>query len=103
MKISVLVSDPAHPVVAPLREWIDRHRDLGHRVELAHTLADLSGGDVLFLVSCNEIVGPRARAAYRATLVLHASDLPQGRGWSPYIWAVQGGADRIHVCLLEAA
>jgi methionyl-tRNA formyltransferase len=42
------------------------------------------------------------RAAYRASLVLHASDLPRGRGWSPHIWQIIGGAEQITLSLLEA-
>lgn len=103
MNISVLVSDPGHPVVPGLQRWAQARRDEGHEVCVVNASADLSGGDVLFLVSCSEIIGPAVRTAFDATLVLHASKLPEGRGWSPYIWAVVGGADEIHLCLLEAA
>ncbi len=103
MKISILISDGEHPVVPALRDWSEQQRRSGHSVDMVFSSKDLGGGDVLFLVSCNEIVGPDTRAGYGATLVLHASNLPEGRGWSPYIWAVLGGADRVHVCLLEAA
>ena len=36
-------------------------------------------------------------------LVVHASDPPHGRGWSPLTWQVLEGAQRIPVTLLEAA
>ena len=36
-------------------------------------------------------------------MVLHASDLPKGRGWSPHIWELLDGADCITVSLLDAA
>jgi methionyl-tRNA formyltransferase len=35
--------------------------------------------------------------------VLHASDLPHGRGWSPHIWEIISGAESITLTLLEAA
>jgi methionyl-tRNA formyltransferase len=35
-------------------------------------------------------------------LVLHASALPRGRGWSPHVWAILEGAHEIEVCLLAA-
>lgn len=43
------------------------------------------------------------RARFRHTLVVHASDLPQGKGWSPLTWQSLAGRDRIHVTLFEAA
>jgi methionyl-tRNA formyltransferase len=63
---------------------------------------DASGGDILFLVSCSEIITAKDRAAYGASLVLHASDLPNGRGWSPHIWELSRGAEAITLSLLEA-
>ena len=62
----------------------------------------LAGGEILFLVSCNEIIGKDVRDRYMATLVIHASDLPKGRGWSPHIWQIIEGKKEIMVSLLEA-
>jgi methionyl-tRNA formyltransferase len=36
-------------------------------------------------------------------LVVHESDLPKGRGWSPLTWQILDGADHIPVTLIEAA
>lgn len=103
MKISILCTDPNHPVVNNLREWTDEMFCKGHEVSLVFDKAELQGGDVLFLVSCSQLIRDAEREKYRATLVLHASDLPKGRGWSPYIWSILGGADQITVSLLEAS
>jgi methionyl-tRNA formyltransferase len=35
--------------------------------------------------------------------VIHASDLPLGRGWSPHIWQLIGGAELLTLTLLEVA
>lgn len=103
MNITILCSDPNHPVVPQLRNWADGIRRDGHEVELLHGQSGLRGGDILFLVSCARLIRPADRALYRATLVLHASDLPEGRGWSPHIWAVLQGAAGLTVSLIEAA
>lgn len=101
MKITLLCSDPSHPVNAHLLRWIERNRG-DHNINLVRTKKDLGGGDVLFMVSCSEIISSLDRAAYRASLVLHASDLPYGRGWSPHIWQIINGAEKITLSLLEA-
>lgn len=102
MRISILTSDDSHPVVQPLRSWCTKMQQAGHVASLAFDKSELVGGDLLFLVSCAQIVGDVERQRFRATLVVHASDLPRGRGWSPHIWAIIGGAQRIPVCLLDA-
>lgn len=102
MKISILCTDSNHPVVNNLREWIDQMSNKGHVASLVFDKAELQGGDILFLVSCSQLIRDTEREKYRATLVLHASDLPKGRGWSPYIWSILSGANQITVSLLEA-
>lgn len=101
MRISFLCSDMQHPVNGHLRRWIEQQQDK-HQIELVFKKSELSGGDILFLISCSEIVGAAERATYRASLVLHASDLPQGRGWSPHTWQIIAGAEEITLSLLEA-
>ena len=103
MKISILCTDPKHPVVNNLREWTDERSCKGHDVSLVFDKAELQGGDILFLVSCSQLIPNTEREKYRVALVLHASDLPKGRGWSPYIWSILGGANQITVSLLEAS
>jgi methionyl-tRNA formyltransferase len=101
VKISIACSNAAHPVNEYLLKWIDRN-STSHTIELVRRKRDLSGGDILFLVSCGEIISATDRASYGASLVLHASDLPRGRGWSPHIWDIAAGANHITLSLLEA-
>lgn len=101
MKISILCSDAAHPVYPWLTAWLKRNSD-AHRIEICSRQQELQGGDVLFLVSCQEKVPAGVRARYQASLVIHASDLPHGRGWSPHIWQVVAGRNEITVTLLNA-
>lgn len=102
MKITVLSSDPQHPVAQPLRRWVEVLLAKGHEAYLRYDRSLLTKGDLLFLVSCGQIVRPVDRAKFRHTLVLHASDLPRGRGWSPHIWSILNGEHRIVLSLIEA-
>jgi methionyl-tRNA formyltransferase len=101
MKVSVLCSSTAHPVYPRLEQWV-RRAEPDHEVELVRQKAELTGGDVLFLISCHEIISIGDRQKYGTTLVIHASDLPEGRGWSPHIWQILEGKNRIVVSLIEA-
>lgn len=101
MQISLLCSDDRHPVNCYLQNWITAHQD-AHQIELVRSKSELTGGDLLFLVSCVEIISAVDRSRYRKSLVLHASDLPRGRGWSPHIWQLLEGVDEITLSLLEA-
>lgn len=105
MKITILCSSSSHPVYPSLVRW--RELQAGcHQVTLVETAAQaeaLGRGDILFLISCHEVVTSSLRALYRTSLVIHASDLPRGRGWSPLVWQILEGRNDIPVTLLEAA
>jgi methionyl-tRNA formyltransferase len=103
MKISILCTDTNHPVVNSLRKWADEMFAKGHEVSLVFDKLELEGGDILFLVSCSQLIQETDRSNFRTTLVLHASDLPRSRGWSPYIWSILEGANLITVSLIEAS
>ena len=99
MKVSFLVGSKQHPILPVLKEWKDRK---GLDCCLIFAADDLDGGDILFLISFDRLVSKDFRSLYKHTLVIHASDLPRGRGWSPHIWSILEGAETITVSLLEA-
>jgi methionyl-tRNA formyltransferase len=101
MRITILCSSSVHPVNEYLERWV-KTRENEHEIELVRCKADLRGGDILFLISCSEILSQKDRNAYDKTFVIHASDLPKGRGWSPHIWQIIEGSEVITVTLLEA-
>ena len=102
MKLSILCSSRQHPVYRHLENWVALKRRK-HEVELKNRAADLSGGDILFLISCHELISPQVRKRYAAALVIHASDVPKGRGWSPLVWQILEGQNNITVTMMEAA
>ena len=101
MRISILCSDEQHPIYPLLLIW-QSNRSKCHNIEVVNRLEKLSGGDILFLISCTEIIRHEVRKKYTLNLVIHESDLPHGRGWSPLAWQILEGKDDIVVSLLEA-
>ena len=89
-----------HPVYEYLLRW-KKNSEKEHAIEIVTALNDARGGDVLFLISCNDIVGKEVRDRYKTSLVIHASDVPRGRGWSPHIWQILEGRCEITVTLME--
>lgn len=101
MKITLLCSDTKHPVNEYLKVWMAAQQGF-HEVELVQRKSELIGGEILIMISCSEIIKASDRKKYSASMVLHASDLPKGRGWSPHIWEIVNGAEAITLSLLEA-
>jgi len=80
-------------------EW-ERH---GHSVHWIHDPGEIKPGDFAFFLSCSKIVNADARCLNRHNLVVHESDLPKGRGWSPLTWQILEGKNDIPITLFEAA
>ena len=101
MNISILTTHIKHPVNAYLENWAKKNQN--HQINIVHSKEELDSGDILFLISCSEIISKLQRDRFEKTLVVHASDLPHGRGWSPHVWEIINGATNITLSLLEAA
>jgi methionyl-tRNA formyltransferase len=84
-----------------LEEWQATSKSFAH-VEIIRAAKQAQGGDFLFLISCQQVIQPAVRQLYRHALVIHASDLPRGRGMSPHVWQILEGHDRIVLTLLTA-
>lgn len=100
MNISILITSIEHPVNAYINKWVEINKS--HQINIIHSKKELTSGDILFLISCSEVVSKLERKKFKKTLIIHASDLPNGRGWSPHIWEIINGATDITLCLLEA-
>lgn len=78
-------------------------REMGHEVVCRHHFDRMNSYDFVFLLSCQEIIKKEFLCLNRHNLVVHASALPQGKGWSPLTWQILEGKSRIPVTLFEAA
>lgn len=95
MKIQILVDNPdswMNPYARKFAEDIDASFIQSHE--------QIERGDILLLLSCEQKLVKRDLNKYN--LVVHESDLPKGKGWSPLTWQVLEGKKEITVSLIEA-
>lgn len=98
MRVDVFCSDRRHHSWAALELWAESRGAF-----LTDDIDELRGGDLLVLVSCTQYVERAIRNRYGRALVIHESDLPEGRGWSPLAWQIIAGRNAFTVSLIEAA
>ncbi len=101
MKITILCSSKDHPIYTYLENWKQKNSNF-HEISLVNNIQDVTSGDILFLVSVTQIVKQEVRNKFKHSLVIHGSDLPEGRGWSPIIWQILQGSNKFTVTLFEA-
>lgn len=102
MKLTILTDDPRSWYVSHAKNLAFELTEGGHEVRLVFAKTDLEPGDVCFLLSCSKLVEGRYLSLNRNNIVVHASDLPAGRGFSPLQWQIVEGKNEITLTLFEA-
>jgi methionyl-tRNA formyltransferase len=100
MKIQILTDNPNSwivPFISDLKNELEKN---GNTVTHLLKPSDVKKGDVLILLSCENKFSNLQLNKYN--LVVHESDLPKGKGWSPLTWQVIEGKKRIPITLFEA-
>jgi methionyl-tRNA formyltransferase len=102
LTITILVDNPQSWFVPFGKEFAERLAARGHRVHFTHNQQEIVQGDITFFMSCENIVGMELRRRSRNNIVVHASALPAGKGWSPTTWQILEGKSEIPITLFEA-
>ncbi len=100
-RIAVVVDNPSW--VLPYAEaLVESSRADGEDAYLAREHAEIERGSIAFYLGCTKITPPDVLERNYRNLVVHASDLPNGRGFSPLTWQTIEGKQTIPICLFEA-
>lgn len=100
--VAVVVDNDSWVLPHALR-LVDEVNRNGDHAYLVRRHEDIRNGQIAFYLGCMRIVPTEVLIRNHWNLVVHASDLPLGRGFSPMTWLLLEGKNDIPVCLLEAA
>ncbi|MBT4735387.1 MAG: methionyl-tRNA formyltransferase [Candidatus Marinimicrobia bacterium] len=102
MKIYILVDDPESWIIEWARKIKQSLSKGGHYISLVHHQSEIEVCDIAFYLGCTKIVSRQVLDKSKSSIVVHPSNLPKGRGFSPLAWQVLEGNHEITVCLFEA-
>lgn len=80
----------------------ERISSRGDNAKLVRNAADVLADGVAFYLSCTKLTPPEILARNPQNIVVHASALPKGRGFSPVVWQVLEGSGHIPVTMILA-
>lgn len=101
-RVSVVIDNPSW-ILPWGKDLVEQLCASGDSATLVTRQEEVPEGAAAFYLGCLRITPPKVLARNRRNLVVHASDLPQGRGFSPLTYQIIKGLNRIPVCLLDAA
>lgn len=101
MRITILVDDKDSWFIPYAIKLQKRLIDYGKEVKCVFNQKDVTPSDICFLLSCKKIVGQEFLKKNNHNIVVHASDLPRGKGFSPLAWQIMEGNNEIILTLFE--
>jgi len=102
MKITILTDNPDSWIIQYVNKLVKK-LSLHHEVFHVYSVGDITKGDILFILSCENIIKKSVLNLNKNNIVVHPSKLPEGRGWSPLAWQIIEGKNKIPISLFEAA
>jgi len=100
--IGVLMDNPNSWMWEYIELFLQTLKDFSKTVTIYRSARELKKGDILFILSCDQRVKPKELQWHKHNIVIHASDLPKGKGWSPVSWQIEQGINKIPITLFEA-
>ncbi len=101
MLVQVLVDNSNSWIVPYAKKLVSIiNEKLDFQSKLLYKHSEVEKGDILCLLSCEKIF--KNLELNSCNLVVHESDLPKGKGWSPLTWQILEGKNEIPITLFEA-
>ena len=72
-------------------------------VRIFYEEEQIRGFDLVFFLGYTKVLKGEILSSNKLLLVVHESDLPEGRGFAPVQWQILEGKMDITVCLLEVS
>lgn len=101
LTITFLLDSPDNWMIQHASALINKLKPI-HSVRLIHSAEEIQEGDILFILSFYKLVPENFLNLNKHNIVIHASKLPQGKGWSPATWQILAGENKIPLTLFEA-
>lgn len=104
MKINIIIDNPNNWFARKKDNLIKSLQKNGHDCFFYndHKLIQ-KNSDISFFLGCEKIIAKNIRIKSKYNIVIHASDLPKGKGMSPTTWQILENKKRIPVTLFEVA
>ena len=97
MKVAILTSSS---------QWFEQYAQiLATKIEatLYFSHKNIENFDIVFILSYHKIIPKEILKLNRHNIVIHASALPKGKGWSPMFWQILEDKNSIPFSMFEAS
>jgi len=86
-------------------DYINFNKDFSEfkqfKINLSFDSSNVKAQEIVFVLGYTKILSKEFISSNRLCLVIHESDLPKGKGFSPVQWQILEGNHKIPVCLIK--
>lgn len=95
-------------ILTSLAQWfIPYAKELNQKIQNSKLFFDHTelneSFDMVFILSYHKIIEKEYLQGHKHNIVVHASALPQGKGWAPMFWQILEGKNSIPFSMFEAS
>lgn len=89
-------------------DWINKYlkksflKDYKFNFKISKNFKKIKNQDIVFILNYTKILPKSFLIQNRLNLVVHASNLPKGKGFAPIQWQILNNKKNILLCLIEA-
>ena len=99
-QVKLLVDDSSSWMIPFAIDITEKLKASGFNAQFISSHEEIGTGFCLFLLSCTKKL--KSLDDFKHNIVIHASALPKGKGWSPLTWQILEGKNKIPLTLFEA-
>lgn len=101
--IAILIGSQTHPITPFVYQWISYQTSIDDEIIVYFDHKEIPPESIVFALSYGSIISEQYLSKFAHTIILHASKLPHGRGWSPHIWSIIEGQKDITLSAISAS
>ncbi len=102
IRVYIVVDTPGSWMNSYSKEFVEELNKREYDTIFCSKHEQVGLGDVAVFLSCEQLIRKSTMEKNKHNLVVHAGDLPKGKGWSPITWQVLEGKNSIPICIFEA-
>ena len=100
-RITVLVDNESW-IIPHAEQLVNKLNSMGYSTKLTREHKSVGNGWINFMLGCIKVMPEDILKKNKYNLVVHESNLPEGKGFAPMAWQILEGKKEIPVCLIEA-
>lgn len=102
LKVGFLLDKNNNWIIHHIKKFVNNLNKKKFITKISYNYKKFLNFDILFILNYTKIIDSKVLDKIRLPIVIHASDLPRGKGFAPLIWQVLENKKNIKVTMIKA-